>query len=240
MLNESLPEFKRLIPEGGLCVYPGVWYYDVADIDKEIRTKVRGEFKHDPEYIVSENFTWLIDKGKKNRTFVSYVYKDQELVGIIRFDEYLKNPDGYGYGEFVFSKLIVPKYRRTKYSRYAFSDLMHWLFMADVAKNLYTYAPLLKEYNENDFFMNIIDKQLLPCFGVQFAKDGKDVQKYIIVKKIIKTRIKDFALLEFNGDIYRNMDLLKYFSTSTDIETAKKWLDDMNEGAERIKCTVSM
>jgi hypothetical protein len=231
----SLLKFDRFLPAGGASVYPSIWYYDANDIGEEIRIKNQEFFLNDIEYKP------LFDRGKAifkgscvGKRVCVYVYRANELLGSIPFYEFLDNPHGYGKGDFLIAtKRIYPEYRRTKYSRYAFSDIMHILFCSGIANRLYMYTRTIAPHGS---FYDRVDRNL-PCMGEVYDTDGSELQRYILIKAEFPTPYGNYMLVEFNGEIYKKTDLEAYFMASPgrDMETVKRWLREMNAIAESVR-----
>jgi hypothetical protein len=235
MLSDGLSEFDRLIPEGGICVYPEVWYFDVNDIPIKERISSKRFFREDPDYRRLYDHRNLIFKGEKTgRRFCAYIYRDLEAVGNIVFTEVIDNPHGFGKNDFSYHKWIFPKYRKTKYSRYAISDLIHMLFISGIARRIYVYT-LARKDSEGHPLWERIDFSL-PCASIIYDSDGPETQKYIFLKQEFQTPWATYLLLEFNGDIYRSMDLKKYFMAAPgrDEKIVERWLKEMNEAADEV------
>jgi len=232
--TNKLSTFDRVIPQGGLKVYPGVWYYDVNDISEETRKSVKKYFRNSPDYKPYYSSRYLVPKGTiYERRFCVYIYHRKNLLGNFLFIEYLDSPFGYGKEDFYYTKWVVPKYQGTKYSRYASGDLMHMLFVSKVANNLYS-LPIAGKDNKVD--------PSQPCVGIIYPTDGPNIQKYILRKRLIPTEWKSYILTEYNGDIYRSMDLKKYLLSNPKRteEIADRWLKEMNKAAVKVKETVEI
>jgi hypothetical protein len=228
--------YRRLIPKDGLSIYPDIWYLDVFDIPKEKKERTI-KFFHEEDLVYKglAGHRNLIDRGSKlGREFCIYVMKDGKDVCNIVLKEYLDNPDGYGLGDFFIGKQVWPDFRGTIYSRYASGDLIHMVFMSGLARRLYHYSVALPNSQGN--YWDRIDRSM-PCIGHIFKTDGPGVQKYISIKREIPTSWKDYILIEFDGDIYKKMDLEEYFMSipGRDAETVKKWLVEMQEAAEKVR-----
>lgn len=238
--GKRITMYKRLIPEGGFSIYPDIWYLDVFDIPKEKKERTVKYFhEEDPVYKELASHRSLIDRGSKlGREFCIYVMKNERDVCNIVLKEYLDNPDGYGKGDFFIGKQVWPEFRATIYSRYASGDLIHMVFMSGLAKRLYHYSVALPNSQGN--YWDRIDRSM-PCVGKVFETDGPEIQKYISIKKEIPTPWRDYLLIEFDGDIYRKMDLEKYFLSvpGRDINLVRRWLNEMNEAANEVKRTVN-
>lgn len=231
-----MTSFNRFIPPGGIRIFPDIYYYDINDIREKTRTYYKNFFDRDNDYKT------LSKRGKKiphgsdiNRKYCSYVYKKENLIGLILFFEYLDNPHGYGLNDFRYTKLIMPEYRKTKYSRYAGSDMIHMILVSGIAKKLYTYSVANKQTGT---YLDRIDLNA-PCMGKVYPTDGP-VQEYMRITKDIETPYGPYVILEFNGDIYNKMDLKKYFLTvpGRTEDLAVKWIIQMNEAAEIMKNTI--
>jgi hypothetical protein len=235
MASDSLSQFSRLIPSDGLKVYPDVWYFDVNDIPPEVRLKTKIFFREDVSYKELYQRRTAINKGSRHgRRFCIYIKKDEENLGNIVFTEILDNPDGYGPGDFIYHKWIFPKFRGSKYSRYASADAMHMMFKSGVANRLYTYVPATNRLISGSFF-DRVDRSL-PCMSEIYPTDGPDLQKYIFVRKNFETPFGIYMLVEFNGRIYRQMDLFNYFMAThgRKEETVRLWLIEMGRAARRV------
>lgn len=233
--NDSLSKFNRLIPEFGLIISPGLLYRDVNDVSPEERLAQKQFFRNDVEYKTIYERRNLVSKGSRiDRRYCVYVSKDIDQLGSIVFTETLDNPHGYGKDDFHYHKWIYPKYRRSKYSRYISADLMHILFIAGIANRLYCYPP--GKEGEDNFFLNKIDTSL-PCMSAIYSHDGPDVQEYVFVRQEFKTPVGIYILLEFNGDLYRKMDKVRYMTANPKFskEVVIAWLHEMDEAAEKVK-----
>lgn len=216
----------------------GATYIDVNDISEAERKSTKDFFFGDPAYIVLNNIGSMIPHGDKiNRRFCTYVYKKDVPVCNIVLREYVDNPDGYSLNDFYFHKWVWPDFQHTKYARYALADLMHIIFMTHTGNNLYCYAP---SKSDDEFFLDSMNMEILPCSGVRFPTDGLDVQKYIRIKKRFKVLSYPYVLIEMNGDIYRDMDLMEYFMAAPDRNEAivRKWLEEMGEAARKVQDSV--
>ena len=232
----SLNNFQRFIPTTGIQIYPDIYYYDINDIKEKTRIYYKQFFEFDKEYKPLTQRGRKMNRGSNiNRKYCSYVYKKKSLIGLILFFEYLDNPDGYGKNDFRYTKLIMPKYRRTKYSRYAGADLVHLIFVSGLANRLYTYNVANKT---SGTYIDRIDLSA-PCMGKVYSTDGP-VQEYMKITKDIETPYGPYVILEFNGEIYNNMNLKKYFMAvpGRTEELADKWIKQMNEAAIIMKNTI--
>lgn len=230
-----LEAYKRWIPKDGIEIYPNIKYLDINDVSQEERKNTREYFWEDKEYKELKRRNIYVNKrGIVNKRIGAYIYKEGRSLGTILGWEVIGNLDGYGEGDFSYSKLIYPKFRHTKYSRYASADFMHMAFVSGLVNRFYTYAPA-KEDN-SDFFYDVMDIDSIPCAGSRFESDGVKVQKYIIIKKFFDTPAGKVVLVEFNGDIYRNMDLKEYMHMVPERsdKVVNRWLDEMNDAAKRI------
>lgn len=231
-----LNNFNRFIPKNGIQVYPNVRYYDINDISEKTRLYYKQFFEKDKEYKP------LTHRGRKmargtiiSRKYCSYVYKKENLIGLILLFEYLDNPDGYGKNDFRYTKLIMPEYRGTKYSRYCGADIMHMVFTSNFIKRLYTYAVANKKHGT---YVDRIDLKA-PCMGIVYPSDGS-IQEYMKITKSLETPYGPYVILEFNGDLYNNTDLKKYFlaAPGRTEELADKWIKQMNLAASIVKKTI--
>jgi len=234
--SKKLTQFSRLIPEEGIKIYPSIQYIDSNDVSEEERRTTKEFFSNDSQYLVTMNFASCVPKGKKvGRQYCVYAHRldNGDAIGNVKFNEVLDNPHGFGENDFHYVKWIFPQYRYTKYSRYIIGDLIYLLFMAGVANRLYVYVPLKKDIDNSKFWMGNVDKLLAPCLSRQYDSDSNEVQKYIKVNQIVPGFKVDYMLLEFNGDIYRNMDHRAYLSAvpGRSKETVDRWLEEMNEAA---------
>lgn len=228
-------KYDRLLPKEGICVYPNVWYYDANDLSEETRASIIYSFEVDPAYKKLREEGKAIHKGSViGRWYRVYVFRNDDLVGIIVLNEILDNPHGFGEGDFNSSKWICPKYRNTKYSRYAMSDVIHMMFMSGLASRLYSYQKAV-EGTQGSYF-DRVDRSS-PCLGIFYPTDGPDVQKYRRVVCELHTEHGDYILAENIGDVYREMNLKEYFMTPPGRieEVVDRWLKEMNEAARRVK-----
>lgn len=232
----SLINFQRFLPKEGVQVYPNVFYYDINDIDHKLRMYYKQFFEYDKEYRPLTQRGRKMDRGKNiNKKYCSYIYKDDNLVGLILLFEYLDNPDGYGKNDYRYTKLIMPEYRGTKYSRYCGADIMHMVFVSGLAKRLYTYAVANKLVGT---YVDQIDLKA-PCMGEVYESDGP-IQEYMKITKKLKTPYGPYVILEFNGETYNKMDLKKYFlaAPGRTEEVAIKWIKEMDHAASIMKETI--
>lgn len=230
-----LQNWDRLLPSEGIIIFPDVIYKDANDISIENRTTIRTYFKYDSQYL-SHATTINTPKGNKiDRKYCIYVYKKDKLLGCILTQEILDNPDGYGKDEFELIKLLRPEYRFTKYARYMVSDFLHFMFKSNIAKKLYSYVPA--KSTTSKYFLDVMDSDKMPCIGIRYISDSIGVQKYISVKKIIDDSEQLFAILEFDGKIYNNMNLFEYMNVvpNRKPETINRWLYEMDNAAKQIK-----
>jgi RimJ/RimL family protein N-acetyltransferase len=236
--SDKLSTYNRLIPREGLEVYPGVRYVDATDTDPETRNAAKKFFfADDKQYTQLLHDRKYIYKGSSvGRRYCVYIFKGDDVLGNIVFTELLDNPHGFGDDDFAYSKYIYPKYQRTKYSRYALSDLMHFFFKSGLAKRLYAYVPAP---NSGKTFWERVDRSL-PCMSELYTTDGPELQTYISVKESFRTPVGNYDLIEFDGKKYNEMDLFKYFMTSPgrDEETVRRWMKEMDEAAEHVRITV--
>lgn len=232
----TLNKFHRFIPTKGIKIFPDILYVDINDISEEKKFFYKNFFESDKDYEPLAKKGREIPHGSNiDRKYCSYVFKKDSLIGIILFFEYLDNPDGYGKDDFRYTKLIMPEYRKTKYSRYAGSDMIHMILVSGIAKRLYTYSV---ENKKTGTYIERIDLNA-PCMGKVYPTDGP-VQQYMLISKEIKTVYGNYVILEFNGDIYNSMNLKKYFLTvpGRTEQLAEKWIKQMNHAAELMKNTV--
>jgi hypothetical protein len=228
-----LTKWDRLIPEQGINIYPNVTYRDANDISEDIRLKSSDDILSDPLQNRLQEQRKVIKSGTKfDRKYSIYVYQMNKLIGIWILREPLDNPHGYGKDDFHFVKYIYPEFRHTRFVRYASADLMHMLFISRKANRLYSYLPCIS--TESKFYMDKADPTL-PCLGKRFGSDGVDVQKYIIVKEEILASSGNYIILEFNGDIYRSMDLGTYMRVhGRSDEVIDRWIKEMDGAACQI------
>lgn len=234
-ITDVLVQFDRLLPIGGVCVYPEVRYIDSNDVSVETRLELKRFLRNNESYKQLLSYReCLLGGTQTRRKYGIYVYRKEDLIGALTLVEILDNPEGYGENDFYFGKIIWPKYRYTKYSRYAASDLFHMVFKSNLANNLYSYF-LVDPKTTGETFWDRVDRSM-PCLGILYSTDGPDVQKYMILKKEVPARDKKFMLLEFNGDIYRSMDLKSYFMNSPGRteEVVDKWLKEMDGAANKV------
>jgi len=229
----------RLIPTGGLFIEPNVWYYDHYDVSADEVKSKRKFFDEDEQYKDLSSRISSIRRGTTiGRKFSVYVTREGEKIGNIEFVEYLDNPDGYGKDDFMAIKWIYPNFRNTKYSRYAAADLIHFLFKSGIAKRIYHYTPV-KSLVGNYYTM--VDARL-PCVGKIYPEDGP-VQQYFFIRKTMETPSDKFALVEFNGESYLNMDLKQYifFTSAKTVPEHKidKWMERMDLAAAEISRLVN-
>lgn len=228
-------KYDRLLPKEGICVYPNVWYYDVNDIPEETRVYIVYGFEIDSVYKKLREENKVIYKGSIiGRRYCVYVYRNDNLVGIIILKEILDNPHGFREGDFFSAKWICPKYRNTKYSRYAMSDVIHMMFMSGLANSLYSYVKAI-EGTQGSFY-DRVDRSS-PCLGIIYSTDGPDIQKYKKVVRELHTEHGDYILTENVGNVYRKMNLKKYFMIppGRKEEVVDKWLKEMDEAARKVK-----
>ncbi len=227
--------YKRWIPQDGIEIYPDIKYLDINDVSIDERKRTREFFHEDKEYKELKRRNIFVRKGGVvNRRIGAYVYKENESIGTIIGWEVMNNPDGYSDGDFSYSKLIYPKFRHTKYSRYASADFMHMAFVSELVNRFYIYVPATN--SDSDFFYDVMDLDNIPCAGERFLSDGLKVQKYISIKKRIDTVVGPVVLIEFDGNIYRNMDLKEYMHMvpGRSTEIVDRWLSEMNDAAKRV------
>lgn len=233
--------WNRLLPVEGIIISPWIHYKDVNDISEQERLKVQKFFQQNKGYQDVRPVLKLVHRGSKvNRQYCIYVYRKRDLLGCILSREYIDNPDGYSLGDFECVKLLYPEFRDTKYSRYMFSDFMHMLFISQIAKRLYLYT--LAKRTESTSFLDVADRERMPCIGQRFDSDSPDVQRYIIVRKKFDIEGIPFVIIEYNGDIYRSMDLYAYMKAvpGRSEEVIQAWISEMNLAAtiiKDIKCT---
>lgn len=236
--NDSLSKFNRLIPEHGLIISPGLLYRDVNDVSPEERLAQKQFFRNDVEYKTIYERRDLVPKGSQiGRRYCAYVNKDENQLGSMVFTEILDNLHGYGKDDFHYHKWIYPKYRRSKYSRYISADLTHLMFMAKIANHLYCYPP--GREGKDTFFLNKIDTSL-PCISIIYPHDGPDVQEYVFVRQEFNTPVGIYILLEFDGNLYRKMDKVRYMTANPKFskEVVIAWLHEMDEAANIVKDTI--
>jgi len=235
-MNEKLIQWDRLLPEKGIKIYPDILYKDVNDISIEKRLANKRFFAEDREYSIARKRSRMIRKGKVfGRKYNVYVYKKDQPLGNVLAIEVLDNVDGYGQGDFAFIKLVYPKYRHTKYSRYISADYLHMMFKSGIANRFYFYAPARE--TDSQFFLDVMDLKEIPCAGIKYSTDGLMAQRYAIVKKKFMVNGRLFALIEFNGDIFISMDLKAYMSIvpNRKQETVERWISEMDNAALKIK-----
>ena len=228
-------KYNRLLPKEGICVYPNVWYYDVNDIPEETRAFIIYSFKVDPVYKKLREEGKVIHKGSvMGRRYRVYVYRNDDLIGIIVLNEILDNPHGFGEGDFNGYKWICPKYWNTKYSRYAMSDVIHMVFMSGLASRLYSYQKAIE--GTQGSYLDRVDRSS-PCLGIIYSTDGPDVQKYKRLVCELHTEHGDYIVTENVGDVYRKMNLKEYFMTSPGRkeEVVDRWLIEMDGAAKKVK-----
>lgn len=227
--------YNRWLPEGGIEISPDIKYLDVNDTSINERKRTKEFFEEDKEYQKSRRRSFFIKKtGYVRRKIGTYVYKKEEPIGIIISWEIIDGLDGYGDKDFTCSKLIYPKFRHTKYSRYASSDFMHIAFVSGLVNKFYMYVPATN--SDSNFYYDIADADNMPCMGIRFSSDGPTVQKYIFVKKQIDTMAGPMALVEFDGEIYKSMNLEEYMQAvpGRSPEVVTTWLHEMNAAAEKV------
>jgi hypothetical protein len=237
MNYKELSQFVRFIPKDGLTIFPDLVYRDVNDISEKERFATKKIFGEDPEYTVLSNMGSYVPKGTEYRIrLCTYVYKGTDHIGNIMFTEFLDNPNGYGKKDFHYVKWIEEKYRHTKYSRYIIGDLIHILFKSGIANRLYSYMPA--KNTQSTFFFDQIGQDA-PCVSKRYPSDSPDVQKYILSKGVVADFPVKYVLIEFNGDIYRGMDLEEYLMASPNrkIEDVRKWLVEMDKATKMVRDT---
>jgi len=242
----KLYRFAKFIPKSGICVYPKVWYYDANYIPDDVRKAHKHFFHTDNEY--KEQFDrkpycyWInLDAKQIGTRYCAYIYRKDVCIGSIYFTEHFDNPDGYTKkGDFQLNKWIYPEFRRTIYSRYALGDLIHMLFISGLANRLYAYQEAREDWKVQEELWQRIDNTT-PCRGIKFPSDTPEVRPYIRCVKMIHTKVRDFVLTEFNGDIYRSMDLKKYLMAppGRTKEVVDRWIVEMNEAAEKVRKEVN-
>ncbi|OGM10665.1 hypothetical protein A2Z67_06155 [Candidatus Woesebacteria bacterium RBG_13_36_22] len=235
LVENQLPKFNRLLPPEGVWVYPEVWYRDINDISMEDRMEARKYLFNDDSYKALLQYRKYIKRGSKiGRMFALHVFRKMDIVCALTMTEFLDNPEGYGIGDFYFGKVVWPKFKHTKYSRYAASDLFHMVFKSNLAHSMYSYF-LVKRETTGVTFWDRVDRSI-PCLGIMYPTDGPDVQKYMIIKKEVETGDRKCMILELNGDIYRSMDLKAYFMTAPNRkeEIVDKWLLEMDDAAKKV------
>lgn len=237
---KKVKKSDRLIPKGGLGIYctkdqPQIWYYDSNDMPDEYRREQFQFFQDDSVYKVNRSRYLKINRGEQNRKFRVYVFKKDDPIAIIVLNENLNNPLGYGRNDFDHWKWVYPRYRNTKHSKYAMGDLIHMMFMSEVADLLYTYVPSVKGTTGTNFFERV--DRGAPCVGKVFSSDGPQTQKYITVRHNITIDEKDFIIVEYNGNIYRSMDRMAYFMAPPGREEASviKMMEEMDRAAQKVK-----
>jgi len=240
IMEEKLSKFVRFLPKEGVCVYPEVWYYDVNDIPTDVRKKHKQFFHEDVEYKVLfdkiPHCYWMqLEPKFIGIRYCAYVYRKRVCVGSVFFTEHFDNPDGYNReGDFQLHKWIYPDFRRTIYSRYAFGDLVHILFVSRLADRLYSYQAAKPGEKTGELWKRVDMNN--PCRGIRFLTDIPEVRPYIRHIKAINTKVGDYILTEFNGNVYRSMDLKKYFMTppGRTEKVVDRWLIEMNIAAGKI------
>ena len=232
--------FSRFIPKGGIQIYPNVWYIDFHDMEQTEVTKIRNWFNADPMHLQLEEHGKAIFKGQYTGVaYLVYVKKDDKWLGVLSAAEKLDNPHGYGQFDFHYVKWIFPEFQHTKYSRWASGDFMHMGFVSGAVHRFYSYFPA--DPGEHDtYYMNRV-RQYLPCLGKRLPVDGLDVQKYIRIKNEFETQYGPYFLVEFNGDIYKQMDLRNYLSLvpNRPTEVVDRWIKEMDDAAAKVRETVS-
>ena len=223
--------WNRLLPLGGVVIYPDILYKDVNDVLTKERTDTELFFHTYAAYRRRPLFkgNWV------PRQYCAYIYKNDKLLGCILSHEILDNPDGYGEEDFEFFKLLYPDYRNTKYARYMTADFLHIMFMSDIAKRLYAYVP--SKLTMSKYFFDVMDTHQMPCVGVRFSSDNLEVQKYIKISKTFVVGEQSYAIVEFDGDTYREMDLVNYMSAvpGRNLQILDRWFKDMNDAAQAVK-----
>jgi len=230
-----MQNWDRLLPETGIIIFPNIIYKDVNDISIEERESTRKFFKSNTAYL-SHTISVNINKGNQiDRSYCVYVYKDDDCLGCVLSQEILDNPDGYGKYDFENLKLIYPQYRGTKYIRYLMSDFLHIMFKSEIAKRLYAYVPI--KLVSSSFFYDVIDIDKMPCIGKRYSSDALKVQTYINIKHPFKCGDYDFGILELDGDIYNQMNLVEYMSKipNRDPKIIKRWIKEMDHAAKLVK-----
>lgn len=222
--------YNRLLPETGVVVYSGICFKDVNDIKFETRQHVKMLKVTDPVQKQLWDHRHSIKRGSKiNRRFSVYVYKKEELIGSINFSEILDNPHGFGKDDFHITKRIFPEFQGTKYSRYAAGNLIHILFLSNIANNIYCYLPA-KVGTVRKNFLDELDTTT-PCIGSIGPQDGLYIGRYVHIEKKFRTKWGDYILLRHDGHIYRSMDLIKYYMglTGKTKETVSEWMSRMEK-----------
>jgi hypothetical protein len=239
---------KRLIPKGGMTIYPNIRYIDGFDLDQQVKDEARQFFSGDREYQkLMEYKDYLnLDLLPIGKEYNVYVFKGEEKLGILRYIEYLNHPEGYGEGDFRIVKLIYPKYRRTKYSRYATGDLNHMLFYSGVANRCYAYQRSKTDDPSTisiySFFITTSTAEPPPCSSPKLlANDGPAVQTHISVKKIIPADPGYYVVLyDIDGYKYRELDLKKYLTApERKQEVVDRWIKEMNSAADLVRETAN-
>lgn len=226
-----LTKFDRLLPVGGVTISPDIVYRDVNDIGRDEREYVRDFFLNDAEY----NATKLpVVMANPRRQYCAYVYKDGECVGTFAAKEYMTNLWNFGIDDFYYAKRVFPKFRRTKYSRYASADFIHMMFMSGLARNMYAAT---RGSGKDGVLWEAVDTNS-PCMGVMYPTDGPDVQKYI---KII-SKFDRWVILHLVGVIYRHMDLFAYMNQvpGRNPDVVNRWLYEMDLAAKAVRETVCL
>ena len=233
-MSTRLTKFDRFMPHGGITIYPDIRYVDANDVDPTVRKLCRDLFDIDPAYkAMRAKLNILPYSPLYCRQFCTYVYKRGDLIGTLIYKEILNNPYGYREGDFLVAKRVLPDYRHTKYSRYMAADMIHMMFKSGIANNLYTYVMVKEGAPSMGTFWEIGDFENAPCVGTVFRSDGPTVQKYMLIKHANANH----AILEFNGAIYKSMDLMEYFMAAVGRteELAKRWLTEMDLAAELVR-----
>lgn len=230
-INYKLTKHNRLLPYD-IRIFPNIIYRDANDVSENERQYVRDFFANDSEY---RRMASLIRFGSEapiyGKQYCMYVYKDGELLGNLIYKEILNHELGYSKDDFLVSKRIFSKFRRTKYSRYAAGDMLHILFKSGTAKKLYTNITR-RPGSDGNTFWELADFTA-PCAGLRLPSDGPNVQKYINVKKVYDTSI----VIEFDGEIYNSMDLRSYFLApgNRTEEMVDRWLNEMDQAAAIVR-----
>lgn len=221
---------------GGIEVYPEVRYFDVNDLADEIRARTRKFFSEDKsysEYVKNHKHMYWVS-GDKGKRYCVYVWRKGVNIGNIVFEEYFDQPDGYGEKDFMMTKFIYPEFRGTKYSRYTVCDITHVLFFANAARKIYAYASGTRA--EGSLFEKIDTKA--PCKGPHLSIDRN--QPYLLYKKLIETEWKPFVLMEWDGEIYKSLNIYEHMLTPPggmlkSEKAVREWVERLNVASEKVE-----
>lgn len=232
--SQNLRTFDRLIPSNGIIISPDILYLDVNDVPTEERLKQRNILM---SWEINKNLlerSKAIYKGSDiNRQFCVYTYKSGKPMLHIHFTEILDNPHGYGKNDFLMHKIVFPDFMGSKYVRYAGGDMIHMMFVSNLANRLYVYTPAIK--SNSKIFIERIQPNI-PCVGVTFPSD-KTAIIYASIKMEFDTEAGHYILVEFNGDIYRSMDIKSYLMAPPNRteEKVNRWIEEMNRAASLLR-----